>query len=341
MVDGTDKPLRVLVIGGTGFIGVHAVTQLVERGHKATVLALDLPVEGLLPPSVEVTLGNLESLSDDEVSSLCSGHDALVFAAGVDDRTIPVAPAWEFFKRHNVDGTRRLFHLAARAGVRRGIVCGSYFAWFERENPDWKLAEHHPYIRSRREQAREALSASQYGMKVTILELPYIFGSVPGRRPLWAPLVKYLAGPMPLFYTRGGTNMVSVRTVAKAIAGAVEQPDAGDYVQVGDRNLTWREWLEPLSRTLGKPKRLRTLPTFLLVPVMALLALVHRFQGRESGLHPVHFLSLQSRETFFDPAPGRKLLGYEGGDLDEALRETLAACGHEVSGTSTPERLAP
>ena len=36
---------RTVVLGGTGFLGYHAVIELLGRGHRVTVLALDLPAQ--------------------------------------------------------------------------------------------------------------------------------------------------------------------------------------------------------------------------------------------------------------------------------------------------------
>ena len=45
------KKMKVMVLGGTGFLGFNAVKVFLERGHEVTVLALPpMPAEGLLPP---------------------------------------------------------------------------------------------------------------------------------------------------------------------------------------------------------------------------------------------------------------------------------------------------
>ena len=322
--------MDVLLIGGTGFIGYHAVHELRRRGHGVAVLALPpVPPEDLLPPEVPVTLADLDALPDDAVRALLRGCDAVVYAAGADDRVVPKAPADAFFERANVRPSARLFALARAAGVKRGVLLSSYFCTFDRLWPEMRLSAHHPYIRSRQAQAQQALQAAGPDLDLMILELPYIFGATPGRVPLWAPLIRYARSPFPLFYPKGGTNMIAVQHVAEATAGALERGRGGERYVVGDENLTWAEWLGRLSRLAGRPRRVITLPTTLVRLALWGVRLYHRLQGREGGLDPVAFAALQTRHTFFDPEPSRRALGYGRGGLDEALAETVRACLHD------------
>lgn len=48
-----DKPLRILILGGTGFIGPNQVRYAIERGHKVTVFNRGKTNPGVLPDSVE------------------------------------------------------------------------------------------------------------------------------------------------------------------------------------------------------------------------------------------------------------------------------------------------
>jgi hypothetical protein len=189
-----------------------------------------------------------------------------------------------------------------------------------------KLAEHHPYIRSRREQAEESFRVALPGLRLCVLELPYIFGAMPGRAPLWKPLIEYIAAPWPLFYPRGGTNCIAVGHVAAAIAGAIERGRGGERYTIGDENLTWRELLGRIARTLGKHKEVITLPDFLVRTAAAAIKLLHSLQGREGGLDPVRFMDVQTCNTFFDPGSSRRALGYGSGGLDKAIADTVAAC---------------
>ena len=319
--------MKVFIIGGTGFIGYHATLEFLQRGHQVSTLALPpLPEDNLLPGEVGIHLADLNELSDEAVRDLFRGQDALVFAAGADDRTIPKAPAYEFFHEANVVAPQRLFRLARQVGVRRGVILGSYFAYFDRIWPEMELAKHHPYIRSRVAQIEATQQEAEPDLALMVLELPYIFGAMPGRTPLWAPLIRYIRYPIPLFYPRGGSNAVSVKHVAEAIVRAVERGQGGEIYQIGDENLTWEELLIRLGKAAGKEKGIITLPDWIVRVGMRLVEGFLRLQGREGGLNLVPFTELQTAQAFFDPSKSREALGYGSGGLDEAFKETVEAC---------------
>jgi hypothetical protein len=168
--------------------------------------------------------------------------------------------------------------------------------------------------------------AAMPDLELMVLELPYIFGAMPGRTPLWAPLIRYIRYPIPLFYPRGGTNAVPVRQVAEAIVGAIEVGKAGEIYQIGDENLTWEAMLTRLAKAAEIRKRVITLPDWIIRGGMWLVELYFKLQEKEGGLALVHFTDLQTAQTFFDPTGSRTALGYSQGGLDQAFKETVEAC---------------
>lgn len=319
--------MQVLIVGGTGFIGYHAVKALLKNGHRVTVLALPpLPAEDFLPSEVKIILSDLKSMSDESLKILLKKQDAVVFAAGADDRTLPKSPAYSFFYLFNVSVCVRFFTLARESGVKRGVLLSSYFAYFDRIWPEMQLSLYHPYIRSRQEQEKQTLKATFPDLELIILEMPYIFGSTPGLVPLWKPLIRYIRSPLPLFYTRGGTNMISVKHVADAITGAVEKGQAGERYLIGDENISWVDFLNRLLHIMNLRKRVITIPDFTARIAAGSLRFFHTLKGLESGLDPVAFINVQTKNTFFNPESSRQALGYGKGGMDEAFAETINAC---------------
>ena len=120
--------------------------------------------------------------------------------------------------------------------------------------------------------------------------------------------------------------MIAVEHVAEAIVGAIENGRGGVSYTVGDENLTWVEFMEAMLSILGKKKKIIILPTFLVRLVLRIVKLQQQLRGRESGLDLVRFTSVQTRNTFFDPSPAAKELGYGRGGLKRAFEDTIKAC---------------
>lgn len=318
---------RVFVVGGTGFLGYHTIQEFLRNGWEATALGLPpAPPADLFPSAVKVVLCDLDASTDEELLSILRGHDSLVYAAGMDDRITPKKPAYPKFYHANVEVPTRILRLAGQAGVKRAVVFGSYFSYFHRRWPEMKLAERHPYIRSRVEQERVLTSLP--GLDVDVLELPYIFGDSLWRKPLWYPLVKYIRSAPLVFYMHGGTACISSKTVARAAFSAMERGHAGTCYPIGQENLTWTQLLTRLARSDGRTVRVVKLPSWLINFGMLGVLLSHKLQGKEAGLNLRYFAQLQTAETFLDPQPSKDALGYQTSDLDEAFQETVEACNH-------------
>ncbi|WP_243676757.1 hypothetical protein [Secundilactobacillus collinoides] len=89
-----------------------------------------LPADDLIPNEVELSLGNINDLSDTDIVHLLADCDGFMYAAGADERALPDAPALSFYYHANVLPTQRLARLARQAGVKKFVVFGSYTAEF-------------------------------------------------------------------------------------------------------------------------------------------------------------------------------------------------------------------
>ena len=318
--------MKAIIVGGTGFLGYYAGLEFLRCGHTVTALGLPpLPLDEGYLKNIRFLELNFETAADSEILNVFDGQEALVFAAGADDRITPKKPAYPFFHYHNVEVVERILRLAKEAGIKRAVVLGSYFVHFNRIWSERKLAEHHPYIRSRVEQEEICLGLSSDIFKVIILELPYIFGGMKGRTPLWQPLVA-MARTGTAYFCSGGTNCISIKSVAEAIVGAAEKGAEGEAYLVGDENLTWEQMFKGFGYGLGKNVKVITLPKFMLQAVMLGIALRRWFKGLEGGLNSLQYVDVQTENTFFDPTPSQLALGYSRGNLEQAFKDTVDAC---------------
>jgi dihydroflavonol-4-reductase len=322
--------MKIFIIGGTGLIGSEAARELIARGHEVSALALPpVPDGAALPPGMHLSFGNYLEMSDVQLRSCLAGQTGLVFAAGIDERVEGPAPIEELYRKYNIAPLQHILTIARECGIRHVVVCGSYFSYFSKILPELKMTEKHPYIRSRIAQEEMALSFAKAGqMDVTVLELPYIFGTQPGRKPVWLFLVKRILGMKNMtLYPRGGSAMVTVRQVGQAIAGAVVENQGGQACPVGYYNLTWREMLAIMHRHMGTPdKRIVTIPDWVFRLVCRSLASDQRKRQIDGGLKAVEFAEIMTKNLFIDPEIGAAPLGIQPDDLDAAIGDSVRLC---------------
>jgi len=322
--------MKVFIVGGTGFLGYHATLKFLDRGHSVDTISIpDVKLGDWFPKAVGVKYGNVFEMTHDELMKLFTGYDAIVYAVGPDDRFTPDAPAYEFFHERLVVACGKVVEAARDAGVKRCAILNSYFAYFDRTMPEWQLKEHHPYIKCRVEQADLCINIGGDKMDVMILELPYIFGTMPERVPLWKDIIVNSILKMKpwIFFFKGGSNMISVEHIAEAIVGAIERGKGGQRYPIGDENLTWKQWINIIMKAVGVNKRIITLPTWIGTIVGWYLRRKDKKKGKEAGLnHKLLFKDIQCRELFFDPTASQQELGYSGGGLEESIIETIKKC---------------
>jgi 3beta-hydroxy-delta5-steroid dehydrogenase/steroid delta-isomerase len=116
---------RILVTGGSGFVGANLVTELLDRGYE--VRSFDR-VPSPLPanPRLHVIEGDI--CDADTVAAAVDGIDTVFHTAAIIDLTGGGAVSKESRGRSfavNVNGTQNLVHAAQAAGVKRFVYTAS------------------------------------------------------------------------------------------------------------------------------------------------------------------------------------------------------------------------
>lgn len=317
----SNKKKKVMVFGGTGFIGCHITKELLENNYEVTCVSKDENVqENDYIKGASFTFADLEKIDEKETEELLSGYDYFIFAAGVDDRYIPKAPALEFFRKANVDTTLKITKAAKRVGVQKGIIITSYFAHFARQNPEWELTKHHPYIKSRVEQEDECMKLADDTFSVVVLQLPYVIGAIKGRKPLFKPLVKYLHLSGPTLFMNGGTAVVTVKQVARAVKGALSDNIVSNIYPIATQNLSWNEFIKKIN---PKKRQIIHIPKFLIKAFGWLIDTLHRLKGKEGGLKMTEYVNMQVSKLFLNLNNHKELFDIIEGELEDAFEEMV------------------
>jgi Nucleoside-diphosphate-sugar epimerases len=329
--------MKVFMIGGTGLLGSEGAKELIRRGHSVVSIALPpIPEGAQLPKEMRIDFGNYMEMSDAELGAYMEGCEGFVFAAGVDERVEGPAPIYDMFKKYNIAPLERLLRIAKSRGVKHAVICGSYFAHFAKTWPEKKLSDYHPYIRSRVDQERMALAFADKSFDVAVLELPYIFGTQPGRKPVWTFLVEQIRSQgFATMYPTGGTAMVTVKQVGQCIAGAIERNKGGTAYPVGYYNMTWKEMLRAFHKHMGVPnKRIITIPKWMYAMGAKKIVAEQKAAGHEGGLDMLKFADIMCANTFIDKDTIYSKLGVRDDDIDAAIGDSVRLCLSVLDGKS-------
>ncbi|MGZ6141703.1 MAG: NAD-dependent epimerase/dehydratase family protein [Myxococcales bacterium] len=246
--------MKVLLTGGSGFLGSYVAEQLAAEGHVVRALVRPRSDKAVLSrlPSVEFAPGAIEERAS--LSAAMEGVDAIVHVAGIVKARKPA----DFFEV-NAQGTRNLLEAAiARGGLKRFVYVSSLAAVGPSADgtPVPEDAEPRPvthYGRSKLEAERAVLAAGSK-MPVTVIRPPMIYG--PRDRETLAFFTSIRNGVLPM--TGDGLNTLSVIYVADCAAAvvraatSVDAPSGKAYFVEDGAVYVWREALQQIESALGR-----------------------------------------------------------------------------------------
>lgn len=155
--------MRILVIGGSGFIGSHVADHLCLAGHQVTIY--DRVISPWLKPEYEMHIGDL--LDVNALESAMKGCEVVYNFAALSDLNKalnqPVDTA-----RVNILGNVQALDLAHRLGIRRFIYASTVYVY----------SRHGGFYRCSKQAAESYVEEYQklYGLDYTILRFGSLYG---------------------------------------------------------------------------------------------------------------------------------------------------------------------
>ncbi len=247
--------MRVLLTGGSGFVGSYIAEQLAGQGHTVRALVRPSSDRTLLArlQGLEFALGAVERR--ESLGDAVKGCDAVIHCAGL----VKARSPQEFFDV-NTEGTKNLLEAAiAAGGVQRFVQVSSLAAIGPSLDgkPVSDDAAPNPVTNYGRSKlaGEQAVLAAKDRVPVTVIRPPLVYG--PRDRETLAFFTAIKKGTLPIL--GDGMNTLSViygPDCAAAIVKAVLQPagaPSGRAWFVEDGNVyVWREALAEVEAVMGK-----------------------------------------------------------------------------------------
>ena len=316
----------MLVTGGTGYVGSHAVAALVRSGHDVRLLVRspDRVATALGPHDVsapDVAVGDITEA--DSIDTALTGCDAVVHAASVyslDPRDAPTIAAT------NTRGTETVLGAARRAEVDPIVYVSSYVGLLPSADvlgPASPVGHPTPpYARSKADSEVVARRHQEQGAPVVSVYPGSVWGA---HDPYCGESCRLLSGilrnRLP-FAISGGLPIVDVRYVASVLAAAVEPGKGPRRFMVGGHDTRWNELFALLRRLTGR--RLLAMPTPRPV-AMGFGRLMNGAQRILPGKTPLAFegIYIATQDPKTDDSSTAAEFGVEPPPLEETLTDMI------------------
>jgi dihydroflavonol-4-reductase len=317
---------RVLVTGGTGFIGRHLVSALVARDRRVRVLDRRPPV--CATPGVEYVSGSV--LDSGLVDETLRDADEVYHLAGLPGMWLRNK---NDFHAVNFKGTEIVIAAARKRGVARFLHCSTESILFrpassrnDGSEPSLLPPEQMPgvYTRSKMLAEQSAAQAAADGFPLVIGTPTMPIGPHDHNlTPPTAMLKQFLHGRIQM-YLDFIVNLVDVRDVATGLILAMERGQVGQRYILGGESISLKKILKLMETISGHHTLAIPVPGKIAEMAAGMLEFIsdHVTHTPPSGTAEGVRIALRATELSIEKA--QKELGYAPRPVEPALRDTIA-----------------
>ena len=323
----TKTEKKILITGGTGFLGAHLVRQFLDAGAKnLRVMASSVP-EWMTDAGVEPFAGSVTRKED--VAQATRNCEAIYHLAG--KVSFAYEGAAEMNKIH-VEGTRLLCEAAKENKVKNFILASS--SGTSAITDDGEVTdETYPqpveiltkwaYYASKYYQEKTALRAFQdKGERLVILNPSLLLGEGDERLSSTKIVLDFMAQKLPITPT-GGVNFVDARDAAGAFLSALDKGSHGERYLLGAVNWTVTEFFGRLERLSGVRAPMFSVPKRVAIAGSNFISSLYKTFDKPA---PFEASEVEMGEYFwyFDSSKAEEELGFTTRDPMETLQDTIS-----------------
>lgn len=317
---------KILITGGTGFLGVHLVRQLLNAGEEnLRVMASTVP-EWMKDDGVEAIEGSVAN--GDDVAKAVRGTSVIFHLAGKVSRDNSDAAV---MNRIHVQGTRLLCEAAKQAGVKTMVLASSSGTIAVSEDdqvhdetfpPPVEIISRWAYYVSKYYQERTAIeNFDGDGRRLVIVNPTLLLGPEDERLSSTKPVLDFLGRKIP-YTPSGGLSFVDARDAAAAFITALEKGRHQEKYLLGAANMTFKKFFARLERLSGVSAPMLKMPKKLAMAGSSFIDSVFKNWGKASPIEPQE---VEQAEYFWylDSTKAEEELGFTPRDPQETLSATI------------------
>ena len=319
--------MKVLVTGGTGFVGAHAVAAAVRSGHDVRLLVrrpeqVDVSLAPLGVQVRDVVVG--DALDEASVTRAVDGCEAVVHAAAV--YSLDPRRAAEV-RRTNRRATELVLRQAVAHGLDPVVQVSSTVALtrYGGSAPQLPLGDIElPYTQSKIDSERVARELATAGAPVVSIYPGAVYGpddpyrGAEGERLRWILLGRFPLWPI------GGMHVVDVRDAAATIAATLQRGRGPRRYVVPGHHMDGALLYGTFAEVTGRRFPHLLLPGSMIGPATRLIDAVQR-QLPQRWHYPAdrEGTELLRRNTRFDDSAAREDLGIQARPFADTIADTI------------------
>lgn len=317
---------KLLITGGTGFLGTHIVRQLLDAGEKnIRVMASRVPA-WMTDAGVESTEGSVTSV--DDIAAAVKNVSAIFHLAGRVSRDNSDAVA---MNRVHLEGTRLISLAAKESGVKTMILASSSGTIAVSETDEVvdetcpqpvQLISQWAYYASKYYQERAAIeNFNDTDARLVIMNPSLLLGPDDDRLSSTKVVLDFLGRRIP-YCPSGGLNFVDARDAAAAFIAALDKGRHREKYLLGAENMTFAQFFGRLERLSDVAAPAIHVPKQIAMAGSSMIESFFKNWGRSS---PVQRSEVEQAEHFwyFDSSKAMEELGFAARDPQETLNDTL------------------
>jgi len=320
--------MKILITGGTGFLGTHLVPLLRAQGHSLTLISRSKPPIDWLTGDNAIRHVQADLKDREAVREALKGTEALYHLAGlVSFRNEDGRKMYEL----HVDCTRELLRDVRTLGTKprvilmstSGTIAVSKTERVGTEADDYPIETvgGWPYYLSKIYEEKLALEfCRKEGIPLVVLNPSLLMGPGDDRLSSTWTVVKFLQGDIPAM-PGGGMSFVDARDVAQAAVNALTKGEIYGRHLMGV-NMSMKEFFSRLERLSGvSAPRVKLSKNLNILGAYALERFA-KWRGEKPTLDPQE-VEVGEHWFWLDSAKAEAQLGFVSRDPYETLHETV------------------
>ena len=311
--------MKILVTGGTGFLGSVLVDMLVRRGND------DVSVLSASGRSADGAKAIQASITDrDAMHRLIRGFDVVCHLAATVDESLPLNEIY----RINVDGTVNVFDACIENGIPKVVYASSVGIYGDLNgligNESSPMNAASSYERTKKEVEYLIPEFRQRGLTLINLRPVIVYG--PGS-PMWHKTVANIISGKP--YIGTGQNkwpLVHVDDAADAFLLAIDSDDDinDDFIITGPRAYPYKDIVKAIKNSVNRKLPVPRIP----LTILSFLSWVNKVMNSVVGVPYVvtpFKVKRFSRDREFITNKAKEAFGYQPKiDLNEGIQSLVA-----------------